>query len=301
MKKIILTVVLLVCLVFVCSCSEKGKISIGNSGETKVDDSETKAAEQIVPFTVDETPIIEKQVILDEKGIKITACEIDYAGIFGPELVTVVENTSERNITVQTRNSAINGAMVSSNFTMDIRAGESKENTISFSEEDMELYGITTIEEFEFGILISDSVNWETILSVESVCIKTSAEPTESDLLESYSTLLDNAGVYVCCKKDIATLEQLGAKIHLGVKNTTEKSIKVYTTDVAVDGRAVRASFSSVVAPAKTLVGKLGFSEWELKSLGIDGAEEVSFNIVIMDEETKEIILESGKINISLK
>ena len=91
--------------------------------------------------------------------------------IFGPSIVTYIENTGDKDITVQTRDVSINGFMASAIFSCDVLAGKRAVDTITFMESDLEENEITAIEDIELSFHIFDSDDWKTIVDTEIVKI----------------------------------------------------------------------------------------------------------------------------------
>ncbi len=308
MKKINLIIIAVLALVFLVSCvgNEIPGVTKPNEGasvsDTKERSDNSESTEKVKPYDFEKEATIEKQVLVDENGIKITALELDYSGSFGPKIMMQVENNTERDVMIQSRNSSVNGAMVESNFTFDIIAGESRREAIRFAKSDMELYGIEVVEKLEFGLLISDSRNWETIVSVDSLCVTTSAQQTKENHLEGYDTELYNVGgIKICLKKKAAPSTPVGTKLLLGIENKTEKALKIQTTNVILDGVSVSSAFSGVVLSDKTVIDEMAFSEWELSSLNVSGVKELSLKFVVSDPDTKETVLETEKLTVSLE
>ena len=87
--------------------------------------------------------------------------------IFGPSIVTYIENTGDKDVTVQTRDVSVNGFMVEAVFSCDVVAGKRAVDTITFMESDLEQNGITTIENVELSFHVFDFDDWETIVDTE--------------------------------------------------------------------------------------------------------------------------------------
>ncbi len=310
MKKIFLIVSLVLCLVFLVSCVENKvpdttqtdeKVTLNNSDSETEKESE-KETEKVVPYDYEKNATIEKQVLVDENGIKITALEIDYSGSFGPKVEMLVENNSSHDVMIQARNSSVNGAMVEANFTFDIIAGESRREDIGFAKSGMELYGIKAVETLEFGLLISDAHNWETIVSVDSIRIDTSAEKTQSSYFEDFDTVLyDKGGIKLCLKKTPSPSTPVGTKLTLGIENKSERQLKIQASAVTLDNASVSCSFSGVVLPGKNVIDEMSFSEWELKSLNVHDVKEMTLKFVVTDPETKETVLETETVTVSFE
>ena len=294
-------------LVLLASCAGKDipDVQKQDSGaEEVISEKESEETEEKVEkeiYTLDETPTIEEKVIVDEKGIRITALKLDYSGSFGPRIDMLVENNTNRDVMIQSRDSSINGAVVESNFTFDIAAGDSKNEDIRFAKADMELYGIKAIETFEFGILISDAGNWETIVSVDAITVETSAEKTEHDHFAGFEDVLyENGGVKICVNKTRKPSTLIGTELTVGFENNTERDLKIKASDVVLDNAAVSSAFSAIVPAGKTVIKEMTFSEWELKSLNVHDVKKITLNFIMTDPETKETVFETEEITVTL-
>ena len=105
-------------------------------------------------------------------GIKIVIKGLaEDDSIFGPSIVTYIENTGDKDVTVQTRDVSVNGFMVEAVFSCDVVAGKRAVDTITFMESDLEENGITTIENVELSFHVFDFDDWETIVDTEIVNI----------------------------------------------------------------------------------------------------------------------------------
>lgn len=101
-------------------------------------------------------------------GIKIVIKGLaEDDSIFGPSIVTYIENTGDKDVTVQTRDVSVNGFMVEAVFSCDVVAGKRAVDTITFMESDLEENGITTIENVELSFHVFDFDDWETIVDTE--------------------------------------------------------------------------------------------------------------------------------------
>lgn len=91
--------------------------------------------------------------------------------IFGPSVVVYIENTSDKNVTVQARDVSINGFMVNAMFSCEITAGKRAIDTITFMSNELEDNGITSIEDVELSFHVFDSDDWDGIVDTELVKI----------------------------------------------------------------------------------------------------------------------------------
>lgn len=306
MKRIIALLVAFIITLALASCTESREGVKENASVEETpgisESPEKEEPEKTVPFKLDETPTIEKQVIFDEGGIKITALELDYSGFSGPSVRVNIENNSGHYISLKSKDSAVNGAMVGTNFTIDVSEGATEENGIVFSKADLEVYGITTLEDLEFGLLISNSLNWDTLADVSSIVIETNAPKTERILPEGFNkTVYDNGGIRISAKVVNKASELLGAKVYFCVENKTDKSITTHAREVKADTTAINPTFTETVNAGKYVISEMEFMDSELRLLRIEKAGELSMKFVISDPETKETLLETENITFSLE
>ncbi len=111
------------------------------------------------------------EVIYDENGIKIVSKGIVEDEIWGPEVILYIENNTDSNITVQPRNTSVNGFMVDGSMSSDIISGKKIVDEISFYTEDLEANNITEFENFEVSFAILDIDTWEDIATTNAITI----------------------------------------------------------------------------------------------------------------------------------
>lgn len=110
------------------------------------------------------------QVVVDESGVKIsyTGLEITEDEIMGKEahINFMIENNSDKLITVQQRNLSVDDFMVDEtilSFSQDVKPGKKAKGSISVS--DFEGYDFPEFKEnMEFDLVVIDGESWENIL-----------------------------------------------------------------------------------------------------------------------------------------
>lgn len=105
-------------------------------------------------------------------GVKIVVKGLaEDESIFGPSIVVYIENTGDKDVTVQTRDVSINGFMVDAMFSCDVVAGKRAVDTITFMESDLEENEITAIKDVELSFHVFDFDGWDTIVDTDVVNI----------------------------------------------------------------------------------------------------------------------------------
>lgn len=111
-------------------------------------------------------------LLFEQNGIRIIGKGLSgNDSIFGPGLIMYIENNSDKNITVQSRDTSINGFMVDDSMSEDVIAGKKAITAITFFSSSLEDNGITDIESIETSFHIYDMEAWETIFDTDPITI----------------------------------------------------------------------------------------------------------------------------------
>lgn len=100
---------------------------------------------------------------MEQDGIKIQAKELVTDGQMGPELKVLIENDTDKDLTIQCRNSSVNGYMVETMFSAEVAAVKKANDAITFLSSDLEENSITQIQDLELSFHIFDTATWKTI------------------------------------------------------------------------------------------------------------------------------------------
>lgn len=89
--------------------------------------------------------------------------------IFGPGVIVYIENTGDKDITVQTRSVSINGFMMDPVFSADVGVGKHAIDSITFMNSELEENEITQINTVELSFYIFDGNTWDTIVETDPI------------------------------------------------------------------------------------------------------------------------------------
>ena len=99
------------------------------------------------------------EVAYEGNGIKVVIKGLDEEGVMGPGIVTYIENSGDKGITVQTRDVSINGFMVDPIFSADVLPGKHAISTITFMTSELEKNDIKEIQDVELSFHLFESAN----------------------------------------------------------------------------------------------------------------------------------------------
>jgi len=172
MKKHTILILSLVLALFLSACtsvpsSENDKLPVSNQSSAPSEVKSTTPQEsQSIPIS---DVSLEEQLIFEKDGVRITVKGLASDDFWGPGVKVLVENNSPQNITVQTRNCSVNGLMQEPIFSCDVAAGKKANDTIQFTDAQLETAQISVISNIEFSLHIFNSDTWDDIMNSDIV------------------------------------------------------------------------------------------------------------------------------------
>jgi len=324
LKKIYIVLIIVVCILtsLACGSSTSGdnavvvneEESVGDisstteegendkiSPTTEEENSEVVTLEEAKPTSTPDNKVnVEEQVLLEQDGVLITLKSLSYDGFFGPSLKVLIENKSEKDITVQVRKTVVNDVMVDTLFSSDVAAGKKANDEITYMGSDLKEANIETIKSFELVLILIDPDSFDTIFETEPLTITTSADP-------SYVQTFDDSGFVALDKNDLKIVVQKldsedsfwGADIYVYIENNSSRDITVQLRDVSINGFMIDPIFSSDILPGKKAYDSITFFESDLTDNEINTIDELSLKFHVFDADSWDTIFDSEIVTIS--
>ncbi len=247
-----------------------------------------------VPVTVQEA------VVFEQNGIRVTVKSIDTKSFWGCELKFLVENDTQSSLIVQANNISVNGYMMNSFFAADVAAGKKTNDSITFSDTDLERAGISTIADIELKFHIYDSESWETLCDSEIIKIATSASgSTQAPYDESGVKALEEDGIKVIVKGLSQEESMFGPSLIVYISNESGRNITVQARNSSINGFMIDNYFSGSVASGKKLVDAITFSSDDLEKNGIKDISNIELSFHIFDADNWDNIAETDPVSLS--
>lgn len=304
MKKILAMLVALLMIVSLTACvSESGgdfqKPSDVSGNDTPTGETEGENVPDVEQQETEDVTITEA-VLVDEAGVKITAKSLSTDSFMGPEIKLLIENNSGKDLTVQTRNSSVNGYMVDTMMSADVVNGKKANDSMTIMDSDLEDCGIATITDIEFSFHIFTSEDWETYLDTDMIQIKTSAAETHQQTYDdSGSVAYDANGIKIVVKGLSGDESFLGDSIVVYIENNNGKNVTVQTRDVSINGFMVDPIFSCEVVNGKRAVDTITFMSSDLEENEITAIETVELSFHIFDADGWDTIVDTDVVTIT--
>lgn len=284
-----------------CGGGNEPAASTENISTADINQTSEASSEATETESKQEDLSISEQKIWEQDGISVTVTGISTDGLMGPELNLLLENNSDKDITVQARYTAINGYMVSSTMSSDIAAGKKANDSLTFSQTDLEQNGINTIANIEFSLHIFDPESYDTLYDSDLIKLNTNlAEGFTQPSDDSGEILYDENAIKIVYKGVNSDNSIFGPEVMLYIENNSEQTITVQSRDTSVNGFMMDPSLSSEVTPGNKAISGMTFMSSDLEENNITEFEtiETSFHVF---NENYDTIVDTEPITITIK
>ncbi len=300
---ILLCLVLFASMAMGCGSSDPGEtkdVVTSEKPEVSGDETTNDAAEEAKePSSAAVT--IEKQVLVNQDDIVITAAEYTSDAIWGDGIKLLIENNSDTNVTVSTNALIVNNYMISDIFVAEIAAGKKSNETMYLSSTSLEAAGIDSVGQVEVYFHVYDSASYEDILKTDVVTIQTSKYADMDTTSNDAGTELYNEGGIRIVGKTVDENSFWGTAILLYMENTSGTNVGIQCTNMSINGFMMTPYFSCNVYDGKKSINDITIMSNELEENGIESIDEVELQFNIFDVDTFETIADSDPITFSTK
>ena len=243
---------------------------------------------------------VEETVLVDDGGIRITAKELDVKNLMGPSLKLLVENDSDRDLTVQCRNASVNGYMIETTLSVNVTSGNKANASLVFSNSGLSACGIQEIADMEFCFHVFNTDSWETYFDSPKVQLLTS-------IADNYAYSFDDSGELAYEGNDVRVVIKglaengsiLGPGILAYVENNGSSDITAQVRNVSVNGFMVDPSYSCEVCAGKRALQNITFMKSQLEENGIEAIKDVELSFHVFDSDSWDTIVDTETVHLS--
>lgn len=273
-----------------------------SASEENTDSADESNAEESAPATESDSNkdiTIEEQVLVEQDGIKITALEYVRDNIWGDGIKVLIENESEKDVTVGCDALIVNDYMIHDLFVSEIAAGKKSNATIYLSSSELKAAGIDTVGRIEIYFHAYDADSYEGIFTTDCIEIETSAIDSMDTTVNDEGTELYNEGGVRIVGKTVDENSFWGTAILLYIENESGRNVGISVDDMSINGFMLTPYFSTTVYDGKKAVDDITIMSSELEENGITSIEEVELKFHIYDNDSYETIADSEPITFS--
>ncbi len=242
---------------------------------------------------------IEEQVLVDQDGIVVTALEYTTDSIWGEGIKLLVENNSDKNVTVSCKSLIVNDYMISDLFVSSVAAGKKSNETMYLSSASLKAAGIDSVGQIEVYFRVYDSDSYDEIFNTDVVTIQTSEFANMDTTPDDTGIELYNEGGVRIVGKTVDENSFWGTAILLYIENTSGTNVGVRCEDMSINGFMMTPIFSCDVYDGKKAIDEITILSSDLETNGIESIDEVELKFHIYNVETYSTIADTDAITFS--
>ena len=233
---------------------------------------------------------IEKQVLVDQNGIVISALEYVYDADGKEGIMLSVTNNTDSTISIYTDTIIVDNYAISSYFMEDVAAGETVNSMLEFELFDLDPAFVGAVEQVELALVVYDTNSCDEVLTTDLINIQTSAYANPDEVSIPEGVELYNEGGIKIIGMYVDPDGIYGTDVMLYVENTSDKNIEIEAVKVVANGVEMESWFDGFVNAGKKKVGPLELNNEEQVDGEVEKVEDVEVQFEIMDRDTYDII-----------
>ena len=268
------------------------------SGSSGSDDTKEIVATSNEPKT---SVTIEEQELINQDGIVITAKEDVTDNIWGDGIKLVLENNTDKTVTVGCNALIVNNYMITDLFVAEVAPGKKSNEVMYLSNTELKAAGIDTVGQVEIYFHVYDSASYDNIFDSGCVTIKTSEFANMDTTPEDMGTELYNENGIRIVGKAVDENSFWGTAILLYCENTSGKNVGISVEEMSINGFMMSPLFSTIIYDQKMSLDEITVLSTELETNGIDEIEEVELKFHIYDVDSYNTIADSEPIKFTAK
>ena len=268
------------------------------SGSSGSDDTKEIVATSNEPKT---SVTIEEQELINQDGIVITAKEYVTDNIWGDGIKLVLENNTDKTVTVGCNALIVNNYMITDLFVAEVAPGKKSNEVMYLSNTELKAAGIDTVGQVEIYFHVYDSASYDNIFDSGCVTIKTSEFANMDTTPEDMGTELYNENGIRIVGKAVDENSFWGTAILLYCENTSGKNVGISVEEMSINGFMMSPLFSTIIYDQKMSLDEITVLSTELVTNGIVEIEEVELKFHIYDVDSYNTIADSEPIKFTAK
>ena len=268
------------------------------SGSSGSDDTKEIVATSNEPKT---SVTIEEQELINQDGIVITAKEYVTDNIWGDGIKLVLENNTDKTVTVGCNALIVNNYMITDLFVAEVAPGKKSNEVMYLSNTELKAAGIDTVGQVEIYFHVYESASYDNIFDSGCVTIKTSEFANMDTTPEDMGTELYNENGIRIVGKAVDENSFWGTAILLYCENTSGKNVGISVEEMSINGFMMSPLFSTIIYDQKMSLDEITVLSTELEENGIDEIEEVELKFHIYDVDSYNTIADSEPIKFTAK
>ena len=280
MKKLLLLTVLIMALILT-ACTSSGDTSV------KEEDKESSEKGENAVTTKAEM-VFDEMVAVSNDLCSVKLVEIDPDNMWGYTIKAELENkSSDKTYMFSVDGAYINGVQCDPFFASEVASGKKANESIHFSDSDLEKNNIGEYTDIEITFKVYDSDDWQADdVAYETVHVYPYGEENAVKYTraakDTDTVLLDNEYATVIVT-DYEQDEIWGYSANVFILNKSDKNLMISVDEASVNGFMADPYFSTSISAGKCKFDSISWSETTFEENGIESVEEISFILNVSD------------------
>lgn len=238
----------------------------------------------------------ERQLLFSYNGLTVSAIDFDTGDTKG--LDVLIENGTDKNLTVMWETAVVNNYMVDCMCYESVEAGKTNNPYVGFLEDSIERSEIETIGEIELNIKAYETESMDVFYESKGLIMKTAHyDDMQVKKLDEGEELYNKNGIRIIGRK--LKISEDGSKSYeLFIENSSDEYIAVSCDNAYVNGQSVGCLLYGDVYSGKMSVDEIYlFSD----ASEISNIESLEFQLSIVSKETYDWIEKEIHVPVTIK
>lgn len=240
---------------------------------------------------------IKEEKIFDQKGISITAKGFDFS-TENVKFIFEVENNSKYTYEFDVNDLTINDFMAYAMINEELPSGEKKEIAMTFTDNNLFIKRLETIEDISFTIDIIRISKKQPYKKFTTDTIHLTTGLNETNIIEEKlgQKIIDTEDIKMFYLDMEQNEENIIFYFYTENKKPQEIIITAPKSKAKIGDNTVNISFSQIVGSYKKNIGKLMIKNEELKDIDKLRIKNLTTEFIIYDKKTHSTIFKTGDI-----
>lgn len=297
MKRMICLILALAMIVTLAACGGKEEPVVTTATEVSVETDEAVApettetpTEEVTEATEAPAPVTPVDTLLmDTEDCTFSVGMVTIDEMAGMQVAVTCVNKTQESLDFAWSNVSVCGMMYDPNWAITVPAGETVTSQVEIDTYALELMGIQSADEVTFRLDVLSSENWmgEPLAQAYMTIYPTglSADTVIYPVREAVVTetvLVDDENLTFII--EYVQQQDLYYVARCYIVNKTQNTLMTSWENVSVNGQAVDPFWTALVAPGKSAYAEVKFADSELKGLGIEVVDSITFDLTAYND-----------------
>jgi hypothetical protein len=253
-------------------------------------------------FTLNRELTIAENLVYDTEQVRITVKSLNFDDSSNPELMFMVENNSDNELSLRAQDLQINGFMMEGIFDSSIPAQSQKTVALKVAYDEFEASGVETIQYFEFNLGIDESQTWSHSITSERMRVNTDADSSSALSLDREGILLlEREGIRLSLMRFESPNHYTGTRFFILAENNTDIDIQLSALDLTVNGYELESSYYTNLLSGMKSMRELSFVESQLDTHEIESIDTLTFFLRVSYKDSSEPLFTSDLIEMKFE